>query len=347
MAHFVYTGLKANLPEVRENAFYLCTDTREIYFGADLFTEAVRTYTGEKPATPATGVLYVNTDTKVGEIWTGSAWVHCDATVPSRGSPRRSNGTASKQHKSLIEKDEKTRSDRIPGDAFGGLHGTSAGRNSAAALGVCDDSDGYAVRFHPFYGQYLSGHRSAVGHELLDAPDGQDGRRLGLHLRGAHAPRPETDAPALAVDQRLRTVFGDARARERQAGRGVAAELVLAPVGDGQALLLFGLPGRPRHQGRGRADRACRHHALHLPREQRERGGDRCLRPRVGDRGDRRPHHRRIHHAQQRRCARELPQLFRDDLRQALQRPRADRRAGLLQTRQQGALPRGRQVGRG
>ena len=75
MAHFVYTGLKANLPEVRENAFYLCTDTREIYFGADLFTEAVRTYTGEKPATPATGVLYVNTDTKVGEIWTGSAWV--------------------------------------------------------------------------------------------------------------------------------------------------------------------------------------------------------------------------------------------------------------------------------
>lgn len=47
MAHFVYTGLKANLPEVRENAFYLCTDTREIYFGADLFTEAVRTYTGE------------------------------------------------------------------------------------------------------------------------------------------------------------------------------------------------------------------------------------------------------------------------------------------------------------
>ena len=68
MAHFVYTGLKANLPEVRENAFYLCTDTREIYFGADLFTEAVRTYTGEKPATPATGVLYVNTDTKVGGL---------------------------------------------------------------------------------------------------------------------------------------------------------------------------------------------------------------------------------------------------------------------------------------
>lgn len=75
MAHFVYTGIKANLPATRENAFYLCTDTREIYFGQDLFTEAVRPYTGDKPSSPASGVLYVNTDTKVGEIWTGSAWV--------------------------------------------------------------------------------------------------------------------------------------------------------------------------------------------------------------------------------------------------------------------------------
>ena len=33
MAHFVYTGLKENLPSVREAAFYLCTDTRELYFG--------------------------------------------------------------------------------------------------------------------------------------------------------------------------------------------------------------------------------------------------------------------------------------------------------------------------
>ena len=58
MVHFVYTGLKANLPEVRENAFYLCTDTREIYFGADLYTEAVRFYDGTKPTAPAQGVLY-------------------------------------------------------------------------------------------------------------------------------------------------------------------------------------------------------------------------------------------------------------------------------------------------
>ncbi|EKC70054.1 alpha-1,2-mannosidase, partial [human gut metagenome] len=44
-------------------------------------------------------------------------------------------------------------------------------------------------------------------------------------LKQTHQPSP--------MDQRLRPVFGDARARERQAGRGVAAELVLAPVGDG------------------------------------------------------------------------------------------------------------------
>ena len=38
----------------------------------------------------------------------------------------------------------------------------------------------------------------------------------GLHLRIAHDPGPEADAPALAVDQRLRTVFHHARARQRQ-----------------------------------------------------------------------------------------------------------------------------------
>ena len=75
MAHFVYTGLKENLPSVREAAFYLCTDTRELYFGENLFTAAVRPYTGEKPTNPAVGILYVNTDTGVGEIYDGSQWI--------------------------------------------------------------------------------------------------------------------------------------------------------------------------------------------------------------------------------------------------------------------------------
>lgn len=75
MAHFVYTGLKENLPSVREAAFYLCTDTRELYFGENLFTAAVRPYTGERPTNPAVGILYVNTDTGVGEIYDGSQWI--------------------------------------------------------------------------------------------------------------------------------------------------------------------------------------------------------------------------------------------------------------------------------
>ena len=37
MANLIYKGLKANLPAERNvNSFYLCTDTRELFFGADL-----------------------------------------------------------------------------------------------------------------------------------------------------------------------------------------------------------------------------------------------------------------------------------------------------------------------
>lgn len=61
--------------------------------------------------------------------------------------------------------------------------------------------------------------------------------------------RSEANPPALAVDQRLRAVFADARAGPGQTRRGVASELVLAPVGDGETLLLLGLSGRPRHRG--------------------------------------------------------------------------------------------------
>lgn len=47
MANLIYKGLKANLPAERNvNSFYLCTDTRELFFGADLYTEAVRFYDG-------------------------------------------------------------------------------------------------------------------------------------------------------------------------------------------------------------------------------------------------------------------------------------------------------------
>lgn len=75
MAKLVYRGSKANLPSSRDaNSFYLCEDTRELYFGANLYTEAVRFYTATKPAAPAQGVLYVDTGTGAGDIWNGAAW---------------------------------------------------------------------------------------------------------------------------------------------------------------------------------------------------------------------------------------------------------------------------------
>lgn len=73
----VYHGNRAGLPAVRDaDSFYLTDDTRELYFGDKKYTEGVRLYTNAvgKPATPAEGVLYVNTDTGVGEVYNGSVW---------------------------------------------------------------------------------------------------------------------------------------------------------------------------------------------------------------------------------------------------------------------------------
>lgn len=75
VAKLIYKGLKANLPADRKaDSAYFVTDSREIYFGADLYTEAVRFYTGEKPTTPAQGVLYVNETSGTGDVWNGTAW---------------------------------------------------------------------------------------------------------------------------------------------------------------------------------------------------------------------------------------------------------------------------------
>jgi len=79
MANLIYKGSKASLPAERNaTSFYLCEDTRELYFGANLYTEAVRFYTTEegKPTSPAQGVLYVNTNTGTGDVWNGTAWVN-------------------------------------------------------------------------------------------------------------------------------------------------------------------------------------------------------------------------------------------------------------------------------
>lgn len=76
MAKLVYKGLKANLPATREaDSFYLTTDTRELYFGENLYTEPIRFYTTIKPAAPAQGVLYIDDATGAGDVWNGSKWI--------------------------------------------------------------------------------------------------------------------------------------------------------------------------------------------------------------------------------------------------------------------------------
>lgn len=73
MANLIYHGLKANLPSKREpNSFYLTTDTRELYFGAELYTEPVR-FVPKRETAPAQGVLYI-LPSGLGEVYNGSAW---------------------------------------------------------------------------------------------------------------------------------------------------------------------------------------------------------------------------------------------------------------------------------
>lgn len=75
MANLIYKGLKANLPAERNaTSFYLTTDTRELFFGANLYTEAVRFFTTTKPANPAQGVLYMDLADGTGYAYDGSEW---------------------------------------------------------------------------------------------------------------------------------------------------------------------------------------------------------------------------------------------------------------------------------
>ncbi len=99
ISKLVYKGLKANLPTTRSaDSFYLCTDTRELYFGAELYTEAVRFYNGaaNKPTTPAQGVLYIDEATGKGKAWDGTAWkpVITPVTVSAGDNSVEIGGTA-------------------------------------------------------------------------------------------------------------------------------------------------------------------------------------------------------------------------------------------------------------
>ena len=94
--HLVYKGLKANLPVTRNvNSFYLCTDTKEIYFGYDLysgkpvqfFESADLTVQRDFPANPTPNVLYIDEADMSGWVYNpdktgGAGW---EQVIASQG----------------------------------------------------------------------------------------------------------------------------------------------------------------------------------------------------------------------------------------------------------------------
>lgn len=56
-----------------DKLFFL-SDTKEIYRGTELFTQACELYTTTPPATPAVGRLYIDDATLEGKIYNGSSW---------------------------------------------------------------------------------------------------------------------------------------------------------------------------------------------------------------------------------------------------------------------------------
>lgn len=74
--HYITSEVyKAAGPEQKtaDKLFYL-SDTRQIYRGTDLFTEACRLYDTTEPTAPAVGVLYIEQNTLEGKIYNGSTW---------------------------------------------------------------------------------------------------------------------------------------------------------------------------------------------------------------------------------------------------------------------------------
>ena len=55
-------------------SLYFLSDTKEIYRGEDPFTQSVIFYTGDLPATPAVGQLYIDSATLEGKTYTGTEW---------------------------------------------------------------------------------------------------------------------------------------------------------------------------------------------------------------------------------------------------------------------------------
>lgn len=74
-----------------DNSLYFISDTHELFKGENSFTEAVRFYTGEKPTTPAVGVVYLESTTLAGSVYNGTSWT--DVIKPVQASLTASDTT--------------------------------------------------------------------------------------------------------------------------------------------------------------------------------------------------------------------------------------------------------------
>ena len=172
------------------------------------------------------------------------------------------------------------------------------------------------------------------GHEFLDAPDGPDGRRVGLHLRRAYDPRAANRPTSprrgstTTGSFRLMPVRGtgqDSARRPRQSWFSHQSETA-------KPYYYSVYLGRPRRRGtrwpRRSAPPMMR---FTFPGERRESAWSST--PSTGARSvemRRRADRCRLYDAQQRRRAGEFPELVRRPLRQALRGRRADRCRRLL-----------------
>ena len=65
----------AGAEEKTSDKLFFLSDTKEIYRGTELFTQAYELYTTTKPTTPAVGRIYIESSTLEGSIYNGSDWV--------------------------------------------------------------------------------------------------------------------------------------------------------------------------------------------------------------------------------------------------------------------------------
>ncbi len=102
----------------------------------------------------------------------------------------------------------------------------------------------HAVVVRAFHRKHVSGHRLAMGHELLDPADRRERFRMAVCLHRQQNPGHQADPPAFPLDQRLRRILPDARDRQARA-RQQGARLVVQPQGRGRTpLLLQGISRR-------------------------------------------------------------------------------------------------------